>query len=87
MGKLTGVTRRKIAGKQFTMSTAQVVDVVLDSDDDGVVDGVDKDEAKMMDTISSTGKTQRADGTATASGGAANDDVKTHNDVIEIGSD
>jgi hypothetical protein len=39
------------------MSTAQVVDVVLVSDDDGVVDGVDKDEAKMMDTVSSTGKT------------------------------
>jgi hypothetical protein len=57
MGKLTGVTRRKIAGKQFTMSTAQVVDVVLVSDDDGVVDGVDKDEARMMDTVSSTGKT------------------------------
>jgi hypothetical protein len=35
MGKLTGVTRRKIAEKQFTMSTAQVVDVVLVSDDDG----------------------------------------------------
>jgi hypothetical protein len=57
MGKLTGVTRRKIAGKQFTMSTAQVVDVVLVSDDDGVVDDVDKDEARMMDTVSSTGKT------------------------------
>jgi hypothetical protein len=57
MGKLTGVTRRNIAGKQFTMSTAQVIDVVLVSNDDGVVDGVDKDEARMMDTVSSTGKT------------------------------
>jgi hypothetical protein len=57
MGKLTGVTRRKIAEKQFMMSTAQVIDVVLVSDDDGVVDGVDEDEAKMMDTVSSTGKT------------------------------
>jgi hypothetical protein len=57
MGKLTGVTRRKIAGKQFTMSTAQVVNVVLVSDDDGVIDSIDEDEAKMMDTISSTGKT------------------------------
>jgi hypothetical protein len=52
-----GKTRQKIAGKQFTMSTAQVVDVVLVSDDDGVVDGVYEDEAKMMDTVSSTGKT------------------------------
>jgi hypothetical protein len=57
MGKLTGVTCRKIAGKQFTMSTTQVVDVLLYSDDDGIVDGVDKDEARMMDTVLSTGKT------------------------------
>jgi hypothetical protein len=39
------------------MSTTQVVDVVLVSYDDGIVDGVDEDEVKMMDTISSTGKT------------------------------
>jgi hypothetical protein len=39
------------------MLTAQVVDVMLVSDDDGVVDGVDEDEAKMMDIVSSTGKT------------------------------
>jgi hypothetical protein len=39
------------------MLTAQVVDVMLVSDDDGVVDGVDEDKAKMMDIISSTGKT------------------------------
>jgi hypothetical protein len=57
MGKLTVVTRRKIAGKQFMMSMTQVVHVVLVSDDDGVVDGIDKDEARMMDTVSSTGKT------------------------------
>jgi alkanesulfonate monooxygenase SsuD/methylene tetrahydromethanopterin reductase-like flavin-dependent oxidoreductase (luciferase family) len=49
--KLTGVTRRKIAGKQFTTSTPQDVDAVVVSDDDEVVDGVEEDEAKMLDTF------------------------------------
>jgi hypothetical protein len=39
------------------MSTTQVVNVVFVSDDDGVVDGVDEDEEKMLDTVSSTDKT------------------------------
>jgi hypothetical protein len=37
------------------MSAPQDVDAVVVSDDDGVVDGVEEDEAKMLDTVSSTG--------------------------------
>jgi hypothetical protein len=41
------------------MSAPQDVDAVVVSDDDGVVDGVEEDEAKMLDTVSSTGKILR----------------------------
>jgi hypothetical protein len=54
MGKLTEVTHRRKAVHDVDGSSRHVV---LVSDDDGVVDGINEDEAKMMDTVSSTSKT------------------------------
>jgi hypothetical protein len=41
------------------MSTPQEVDAVVVSDDDGVVDGIKEDEAKMLDTFSVLGTARR----------------------------